>query len=42
MKKIILTTGLLTSVLCSSTIILKAQEAMESKGKCPFHFDRVS
>jgi len=42
MKKVILTTGLLTSVFLLNDINLIAQEAMESKGKCPFHFGNSS
>ncbi len=42
MKRIIITTGLLTSFFMANDINLFAQEAMESKGKCPFHFGRSS
>ncbi len=42
MKRIIITTGLLTSVFMANDINLFAQEAMESKGKCPFNFGRSS
>ena len=42
MKRIIITTGLLTSVFLVNDINLMAQETMESKGKCPFHFGRSS
>jgi len=37
MKKIIFKSGLLASLLLSFNSNLHAQEAMESKGKCPFH-----
>lgn len=42
MKRIIITTGLLTSVFLANNTNLLGQEAMESKGKCPFHFGRSS
>jgi catalase-peroxidase len=42
MKKIIIKAGILTSVFLLNDINLMAQEAMESKGKCPFHFGSAS